>query len=296
MNNTFNIIIIVIIIIILIIFYFFNTNPGIINLTKSEMLDYIRPYTPKYRVINKKTQDTDYIYSLVRSLKYPLVFKPDFCHNFANNVKIINNSFEALNYIQNSIDNKIIIQDYYFGPFEATIYYKQHPITNETSIVVNERLPNNKDKTKPWIWTSDIFVKNGYRNKDRPELETIKLKNKLFEISNRMPGVFYGRYDVRFKSHEELKNGKNFTILEFNECGFDTRASEDKTFKQNLKIYWDFYITRMKFGFLNSLNPKYTDVLGALKHNFMSTFKINKCKHEKYFLTFFSKAGTNLIN
>ncbi len=38
-------------------------------------------------------------------------------------------------------------------------------------------------------------------------------------ISHYADGLFFGRYDIRCKSVEDLKAGKNFKILEFNGCG-----------------------------------------------------------------------------
>lgn len=38
-------------------------------------------------------------------------------------------------------------------------------------------------------------------------------------ISHRINDFFYGRYDIMCTNVEDLKNGKNFTILEYNGCG-----------------------------------------------------------------------------
>ena len=44
--------------------------------------------------------------------------------------------------------------------------------------------------------------------------------HKVFdELSHYTDKFFYGRYDVKTTSVEDLKNGKNFLILEFNGCG-----------------------------------------------------------------------------
>jgi len=46
-----------------------------------------------------------------------------------------------------------------------------------------------------------------------------KLHKVFDELSHYNDQFFYGRYDIKTTSVEDLKNGKNFLILEFNGCG-----------------------------------------------------------------------------
>lgn len=46
-----------------------------------------------------------------------------------------------------------------------------------------------------------------------------KLHKVFDELSHYTDKFFYGRYDIKTTSVEDLKNGKNFLILEFNGCG-----------------------------------------------------------------------------
>jgi hypothetical protein len=46
-----------------------------------------------------------------------------------------------------------------------------------------------------------------------------KLVTVLDKISHSINDFFYGRYDIMCKSIEDLKEGKNFSILEYNGCG-----------------------------------------------------------------------------
>lgn len=41
----------------------------------------------------------------------------------------------------------------------------------------------------------------------------------VFDRLSHASGFYYGRYDIRCQSVEDLKEGKNFSILEFNGCG-----------------------------------------------------------------------------
>ena len=65
----------------------------------------------------------------------------------------------------------------------------------------------------------------------------------LDKISLRINDFFYGRYDIMCKSIEDLKEGKNFVILEYNGCGaepnhfYDTGYTLTGAWKEILK-HW----------------------------------------------------------
>jgi hypothetical protein len=65
----------------------------------------------------------------------------------------------------------------------------------------------------------------------------------LDHISNGIDDFFYGRYDIMCNSIEELKQGRNFVILEYNGCGaepnhfYDTGYTLVKAWKEILK-HW----------------------------------------------------------
>jgi hypothetical protein len=70
------------------------------------------------------------------------------------------------------------------------------------------------------------------------------LVNMLDEISLGINDFFYGRYDIMCNSIEELKQGKNFIILEYNGCGaepnhfYDTGYTLRQAYKEILK-HWN---------------------------------------------------------
>ncbi len=70
------------------------------------------------------------------------------------------------------------------------------------------------------------------------------LVNLLDEISLGINDFFYGRYDIMCNSIEELKQGKNFIILEYNGCGaepnhfYDTGYTLSQAYKEILK-HWN---------------------------------------------------------
>jgi len=55
-------------------------------------------------------------------------------------------------------------------------------------------------------------------------------------ISRRVPGFFYGRLDLRYNSWEELKQGKNFSVIELNGAGSEPTHIYDP--KHSLFFAW----------------------------------------------------------
>ncbi len=57
---------------------------------------------------------------------------------------------------------------------------------------------------------------------------------KVFDdLSHYTDKFYYGRYDIKCMSIEDLKNGKNFSILEFNGCG----AEPNHIYDANMKLW-----------------------------------------------------------
>jgi hypothetical protein len=52
--------------------------------------------------------------------------------------------------------------------------------------------------------------------RDGMHLHTEALGRVIDEISQRLTGFFIGRYDIRYENEEELKQGRNFQIVELN--------------------------------------------------------------------------------
>ena len=240
-----------IMIIVLILFFMYLNiciNPKIVDLTKYETLDFIRDDTPYFFLIDKNKNNN----AVLDNLEYPYVFKPNYCEDFSHQVEIIKNVDQAKEYLKKSIDDYIIIQKYYPGPYEGTVYYTKHPVTKNVRIIVVER-QQNSDK-KEWLWKASIGYKYGYTTRHRPELETPELKKKIIEISEKLPEFFLGRYDLRFEDHQSFAQGKNFKVLEINGQGAaDTRYNVDNTFLYNIMIFARYIAIHIEFGLLNIL-------------------------------------------
>jgi len=81
----------------------------------------------------------------------------------------------------------------------------------------------------------------------------------LDEISLGINDFFYGRYDIMCNSVEELKQGKNFMILEYNGCGaepnhfYDTGYTLLKAWKEILK-HWKILFEISRYNYRNGVD------------------------------------------
>ncbi len=80
------------------------------------------------------------------------------------------------------------------------------------------------------------------------------------EISLGINDFFYGRYDIMCTNVEDLKNGKNFTILEYNGCGaepnhfYDTGYTLIGAYKEILK-HWKALYNISKYNCQQGIKP-----------------------------------------
>ena len=87
-----------------------------------------------------------------------------------------------------------------------------------------------------------------------------KLVGIFDEISLGINDFFYGRYDVMCSNVEDLKNGKNFSILEYNGCGaepnhfYDTGYTLLGAYKEILK-HWSALYKICKYNTEQGIKP-----------------------------------------
>lgn len=257
-------------------FIMVNINKELNHLKKSDVLNYIRDDSLDFITIDKNNVDIN----LIKALKYPIIFKPDYCCDFAHAVEVVKNCKEAIDYINRSIDSSIIVQEYHPGPYEATIFYRKNPYTKNSSIVVSERVNENAKKDF-WIWKSSISYKYNFHNVARPDLETSLLKEKMDKISNKIPSFYYGRYDIRFRNYADLKLGKGFKIIELN--SFDsgeTRRDPRNSTLYNLSVFSYWFIERYKYGVMNILRGNICSADNYIKLLKTNLTKVKQCKQE----------------
>jgi hypothetical protein len=182
----------------------------------------------------------------------PFILKPDIGQR-GNGVKVIRSMRAALEYIQ-STDAPVIVQHYVVGPFEASVFYYRFPNESRGHIfAITEKIfptitGNGVDTLEELIradgraaliaptylrrfasrWDEVLapgeivkLVETGNHAqgcifRDGVHLHTETMERVIDEISQKLPGFFIGRYDMRYENEADFKRGRNFQILELN--------------------------------------------------------------------------------
>ena len=197
-------------------------------------------YTPNYKVLDTKSDIYKYIpnkylfyYKIINTerdlidVKYPIVMKPDNGYRGIH-VNLFNNSKQAISFFRKH-QNKYVIQEYHPGPYEIGLYYIRLPYKQNGFIMTIVSKKNYKlIKTENW---EPLMCSTSKSCNRKNEWITPTLTKVIDKISKRIPNFYIGRYDIRFSNIDDLKNGKNFMILELN----TTNASPTISNLQNYK-------------------------------------------------------------
>lgn len=188
-------------------------------------------------------------------LKFPVVGKPDIGMK-GMMVKKIENKGDLLNYAENSkVD--FLVQEFVPYQNEVGIFYYRYPneekgyisgiVKKEFLAVVGDgvstvdqlllknkravlQIPvlrrSEKDKMNVVLKSGESLILVPYGNHvrgakflDDSRLIDEDLTNTIDSICKKVNGFYFGRLDIRFNSWEELKQGKNFSIIELNGSG-----------------------------------------------------------------------------
>jgi len=193
----------------------------------------------------------------------PFILKPDVGQR-GNGVRLIRSMRAALEYLQ-SVDAPVIVQRYVVGPCEAGVFYYRFPdesqghifaitekifptITGDGIHTVEElirtdhraaliariylrRFASRRDEI---LAPGDILklVETGNHAqgcifRDGMHLHTRALERVIDEISLKVTGFFVGRYDLRYENDEDLKQGRNFQIVELNGASSEATSIYD---------------------------------------------------------------------
>ena len=260
-------------------------NGGFLLESKKEIYDLIpEEYYPGTKLFTPGTGIKEITGSLSQSgFKYPLIGKPDIGMK-GMGVKKLENEIELTEYVKNSkVD--FLIQEFVDLKNEIGIFYYRYPDKENGSIsgiVRKEFLTVTGDgvstmeelvrKNKRYILQLPVLkktkgeelsrvLKNGeefilvpYGNHirgakfiDDSHLIDEELTNVIDALCKKVNGFYFGRLDIRFNSWEELKQGKNFSIIELNGAGsepthiYDPRHSIFFAWKEiirHLNIMW----------------------------------------------------------
>jgi hypothetical protein len=209
-----------------------------------------------------------------QKISFPFILKPDLGQRGLG-VKLIRNEAQANDYLRRN-DTPIVLQRYVPGPLEAGVFYYRFPQERSGHIfAITEKLfpvltGDGTHTVEELIWQDDRarFVAARYlkrfanrRREVLPQGETLRLveagnhaqgcifrdgerlltpelTSRMDEISQRVPGFFIGRYDLRFESEDDLRAGRNFRILELN--GASAEATNIYDARNSL---WSAYTT-----------------------------------------------------
>jgi len=182
----------------------------------------------------------------------PFILKPDIGQR-GNGVRLIKSLREALDYLV-QMDTPVILQRYAAGPHEVGVFYYRRPGDARGQIFsVTEKLfPHivgdgfstveqlvRADKRTCRIAKTYLKRFAGCENRILAAGETLKLvesgnhaqgcifrdgahlwseelEQKIDDISHRLPGFYFGRFDIRYETDAEVRAGRNFKIVELN--------------------------------------------------------------------------------
>jgi membrane protein DedA with SNARE-associated domain len=185
-------------------------------------------------------------------IRLPFILKPDVGQR-GNGVRLIRSMRAALEYLE-KVSAPVVVQRYAAGPFEAGIFYyrfpgeshghifaiteKIFPIIAGDGIHTVEELIRADSRAALMARTylrrfgscrDDVLAAGeilklvetgnhaqGCIFRDGMHLNTSALECAIDEISRKLPGFFIGRYDIRYQSEEDFKQGRNFQIVELN--------------------------------------------------------------------------------
>ncbi len=210
----------------------------------------------------------------LHGISFPFVLKPDTAQRGAGFKKI--GSLEQIEPYLSQVTGPLVLQRYIAHPNEAGVFYYRFPgdtkgrilgITRKEFPVVTgdgvhtlkeliELDPRARMIAKTYLnrfgAEANHVLEEGERLRlveagnhcqgcefrDGWDLYTEELRSAFDEISQRLPGFFVGRFDVRYSSDKELRTGTRFQILELNGA-----ASEATNIYDSHNSIWAAYAT-----------------------------------------------------
>jgi len=238
-----------------------------------------------------------------RNLKYPLIGKPDIGMK-GMMVKKLENEKELLFYAENSKVN-FLIQEYVPFKNEIGIFYYRYPneekgqisgivkkellaVTGDSVSTVEQLLLKNKravlqlptlrikekDKMNIILQKGEELIIVPYGNHvrgakflDDSSLIDEELTNTIDSICKKVDGFYFGRLDISYNDWEELKQGRNFSIIELNGSGsepthiYDPRHSVFWAWKEIAK-HWKILYRISKMNHQLQKTPYMTTRMG----------------------------------
>lgn len=242
---------------------------GVVGESKFKVLASIpKEYLPKTVFITRSTSFSSIINMIaLAQIDYPFVMKPDVGER-GKDVEIIHTKEELQSYLKNkSFD--LIAQEYITHPMELGIMYHRMPgaLQGEVTSVVQKgflSVTGDGRRNLKELISNEIRAKNrlGYlQEKFKKELDFVlrdgeskylepignhcrgttfhnanhlindSLQKVLNNISLNIEGFYYGRFDLKVPSADDLYRGKNVKILELNGVSSEIAHVYDPNYK-----------------------------------------------------------------
>ena len=229
---------------------------GMMGESKFEVLNLVPDgYKPKATLIKVPTDLSSILKSMKDfGMNYPVIFKPDLGER-GWMVRKIHTADEASRYLT-EIKTDFIVQEFLDLPLEFGVFYVRKPSHQTGRIIsVNSKemlivTGNGKESLHELVFKNDraklqanrlskifqadwnriitdgeLFELNtignhclGTKFLNGNHLVTARMNESFDTLSKRIPGFYFGRFDLRCSTLEDLENGK-VMIMELNGCG-----------------------------------------------------------------------------
>jgi len=265
---------------------------------KKEMYGLLPPglYPPTFNALPE--QDFDMLETTLQQspIRYPFIVKPEIgCQGIL--LRKIDDAAAWKKY-HSKVPCEYIVQELVEYPMEISVFYIRHPaeekgiitgllhkiplqVTGDGKMTLKElaeqhpkagkRLAEMEGKHRDhWhmvIPAGERYMLSYAANHNRGA-RFIDLKEHIDDrlvaifdkISHQVNDFFYGRYDIMCSNIEDLKDGKNFTILEYNGCGaepnhfYDTGYTLFGAYREILK-HWKHLYRISRYNRLHGVKP-----------------------------------------
>lgn len=252
---------------------------------KREMYDLLPPhmYPATFNVLPSQDFDAILLRIQQQNIPFPLIVKPEVgCAGVL--FRKIDEPKDLLHY-HKIMPVEYIVQQLVTFPMEVSVFYVRHPLQEKGKVTgflykipmqvvgdgehtleqliqahpkankrqgeLHSKHRHNWDVILPagqkYMLSHAANHNRGAHFVDLKDEIDDRLLSMFDQISHELNDFFYGRYDILCASVEDLKQGKNYSILEFNGCGaepnhiYDTGYTLKNAYREILKHWKDLY-------------------------------------------------------
>ncbi len=268
---------------------------GAFGMDKIDILSYIDlQYIPK-GFMCKADKDADYICNMIseKGFDFPIICKPNVGERGIG-VEKIDKKKELIDFMKKQ-EEDILVQEFISYPIELGVFYHRYPISKKdgiTSVVKKEFLQiigNGRSKFGDLVTKNQrakgrlSYLKEKYHTKwnhivpsgityklepignhnrgtkfiDGNHLINDQLLSVFRDIAKNIDGFYYGRFDLKVKSLDDLYKGKNIKIIELNGTNsepahiYDPNYSLIKAYKEiikHIRLAYEISMENRKLG------------------------------------------------